>query len=126
MGTKQLIDGAVQHLQASSRIHTVYGEPIVQGSRTVIPVAKVDFGKRGSTGAKAKNGNGKADAKADAKAEETAPGGTARPVGVVEIDGERTKFVQFGAPKKLAITALVASGIGLGLGMMLTRKPKQT
>ena len=121
MGTKELIDGAVRHLQTSSRIHTVYGEPIVQGSRTVIPVAKVAFESRGSSGTQTKNGNGKARP----KGEETTAGGTARPVGVVEITGEQTKFVQFGTPKKLAITALVASVIGLGLGVLLRKQPKQ-
>ena len=118
MGAKELIDGAVEHLQTSASVKTVYGDPITAEGKTVIPVAKVAYGFGGGSGAKTKGGDGKTPAES-----EGAGGGVAaRPVGVVEITGQETKFVQFGQPKKLAITALVGAGIGLGLGWLLGRK----
>jgi uncharacterized spore protein YtfJ len=54
---------------------------------------------------------------------EGAGGGVAaKPVGVVEITEQGTKFVQFGAPKKLAISALIGTGIGIAFGWFLGRK----
>jgi hypothetical protein len=47
---------------------------------------------------------------------------TAKPVGVVEISGQDTKFIPFGQTKKLAMTALIGSGIGLALGWLFSRR----
>ena len=130
MRTKELIDGAVEHLRTSASVKNVYGDPIVAEGRTVIPVAKVAYGFGGGSG----SGSGKqtennADGKAPAEGEGAGGGVTARPVGVVEITGQTTKFVQFGQPKKLAMAALVGSGIGIGLGLLLQRamdRPRQS
>ena len=55
---------------------------------------------------------------------EGAGGGViAKPIGVVEINGQETKFIPFAQTKKLTIVALISSGIGLGLGWLLHRKP---
>ena len=120
MGAKELIDGAVEHLRTSASVKTVYGDPIVAEGKTVIPVAKVAYGFGGGTQTK------EGDGKTPAEGEGAGGGVAARPVGVVEITGQETKFVQFGQPKKLAITALVASAIGLGLGLLLGRKASKS
>jgi uncharacterized spore protein YtfJ len=119
MSAKDLIDGAVEHLRTSASVKTVYGEPIVAEGKTVIPVAKVAYGFGGGsgTGKPGKNGNGTTP-----EGESAGGGVAAKPVGVVEITGQETKFVQFGQPKKLAVTAFIGAGIGLGLGWLLGRK----
>jgi uncharacterized spore protein YtfJ len=118
MNTKELIEGAVEHLRTSASVKTVYGEPIKAEGKTVIPVAKVAYGFGGGSGEKKSEGDGKAPA----EGEGVGGGVTARPVGVVEITGGETKFLRFGQPKKLAIVGLVGSGVGLVLGFLLGRK----
>src|SRR5574342_1259689 len=44
MSTKELIDGAVEHLRTSASVKTVYGTPITSDGKTIIPVAKVAYG----------------------------------------------------------------------------------
>ena len=100
MKTKELIDSAVRHLNTSASMKTVYGEPVVIDGKTVIPVAKVEPCT-------------------------TEPGGgAARPIGVVEITGQETKFVSFGQTKKLSIVAAIGSGLGFVLGLLLRRRTK--
>ena len=123
MSAKELIEGAVERLRASASVKTVYGDPIVIDGKTVIPVAKVAYGfgaGHGSGTHEKKTPEGKSPVEGEG---EGAGGGVAaKPVGVVEITGQETKFVQFGAPKKLVITALVGAGLGVGLGLLLGRK----
>jgi uncharacterized spore protein YtfJ len=123
MSAKELIEGAVEQLRSSASVKTVYGDPIVVDGKTVIPVAKVAYGfgaGHGSGTHDKKSPDGKTPVAGEG---EGAGGGVAaRPVGVVEITGQETKFVQFGAPKKLMITALVGAGFGVGLGWLLGRK----
>ena len=123
MSAKELIEGAVEQLRNSASVKTVYGDPIVVDGKTVIPVAKVAYGfgaGHGSGTHEKKTPDGKAPVEGEG---EGAGGGVAaKPVGVVEITSQETKFVQFGAPKKLMITALVGAGLGVGLGLLLGRK----
>jgi len=125
MRTKDLIEGAAEHLRTSASVKTVYGEPITADGKTVIPVAKVayGFGAGSGSGTHMKKGpNGKTPVEG-----EGAGGGVAaKPVGVVEITDQGTKFVQFGAPKKLAISALIGTGIGIAFGWFLGRKTSKS
>jgi uncharacterized spore protein YtfJ len=117
MTTKQLIDSAVEHLRTSASVKTVYGEPVVIDGKTIIPVARVTYGFGGGTGTK--------QAPAAAEAGEGAGGGvSAKPVGVVEITGQETKFVSFGQSKKVAMAAVIGSGLGLVLGLVLGSRSK--
>ena len=100
MKTKELIDSAVQHLNTSASMKTVYGEPVVIDGKTVIPVAKVE------------------------PSTTEAAGGPALPIGIVEITGQETKFVRFGQTKKLSIAATIGSGLGFVLGLLLRRRTR--
>lgn len=134
MSTKELIDGAIEHLRGSASVKTVYGDPIVTEGKTVIPVARVAFGFGGGSGGHRKPKpelDGKPpEAKAAPEHEdeeagegEGAGGGvSAKPVGVVEITGEETKFVPFGSGRKLAVSALIGTALGLVAGVLLGRK----
>ncbi|HJQ65549.1 MAG TPA: spore germination protein GerW family protein [Gemmatimonadales bacterium] len=124
MSAKDLIEGAVEHLQTSASVKTVYGTPITAEGRTVIPVAKVAYGFGAGSGRgvqdKKKGENGKGPV--DGEGEGAGGGIAAKPVGVVEITADETKFVQFGAPRKLALTALIGSALGVAIGWLLGRK----
>jgi uncharacterized spore protein YtfJ len=138
MSAKELIEGAVEHLRTSASVKTVYGEPIVTEGKTVIPVARVAFGFGGGSAGhhkpkpepdgKAHKAKGEATATAEHEGEraeegEGAGGGvSAKPVGVVEITEQETKFVQFGTTKKLAVTALIGTALGLVAGVLLGRR----
>ena len=107
MTTKELIDSAVEHLKASASVKTVYGDPVVVDGKTVIPVAKVAYGF----------GGGKGKGPAEKGEGEGAGGGmAAKPVGVVEIDKGHTTFVPIAPNRKIAVAALIAAGLGVGLG----------
>jgi uncharacterized spore protein YtfJ len=124
MSAKDLIEGAVEHLQTSASVKTVYGTPITAEGKIVIPVAKVAYGFGAGSGSGTHNRRKAGNDRQPVEGEGEGAGGgvTARPVGVVEISEEGTKFVQFGATKKLAFTALIGAGIGGLLGWILGRK----
>lgn len=126
MSTKELIDSAVDHLRASASVKTVYGEPVVVDGKTIIPVAKVAYGFGGGVGAK--RHPPAAEPGKEPVATETGEGAgggvAAKPVGVVEISGQETKFVPFGQAKRLAWALGIGSGLGLLLGLVLGRRSK--
>ena len=117
MSTKEMIDAAVDHLRSTASVKTVYGEPVVIDGKTIIPVARVAYGFGGGTGSKPQH-------EADAPAEGGGVGGgiSAKPVGVVEVTNEATKFVPFSTRKRLAVAAAIATGVGLGLGYFFGKK----
>jgi len=119
MSTKELIEAAVDHLRSTASVKTVYGDPVVIDGKTVIPVARVAYGFGGGSGSK-QQGEGENDAPPEGGG--VGGGMSAKPVGVVEVTSAETKFVAFGAKKRLAIAAAIASGIGLGLGYLFGRK----
>jgi len=123
MSTKELIDSAVEHLRTSASVKTVYGEPVVVDGKTIIPVAKVAYGFGGGTGPKRHAPGGEKGKQPIAtEAGEGAGGGVAaKPVGIVEISGQETRFLPFGQTKKLAIAAAIGSGLGIVLGLLLGR-----
>lgn len=125
MSTKELIDSAVEHLRASAGVKTVYGDPVVIDGKTIIPVAKVAYGFGGGTGTKKASQTKDANGSPVANTGEGAGGGVAaKPVGVVEISGQETKFVGFGQAKRLAWAAAIGSGLGLVLGLILRGRHK--
>lgn len=126
MSTKELIDSAVEHLHASASVKTVYGEPVAIDGKTIIPVAKVAYGCCGGTGTKKTSAGLEGKASVAGESGEGAGGGlTAKPVGVVEISGEETKFVPFAQTRKLTLAAAIGSGLGLMLGFLLGRRRKR-
>ena len=113
MRTKGLINSAVEHARASASVKTVYGDPVAIDGKTIIPVARVGYGFK-----KKPDTDGKPESAPIAGAVR------AKPVGVVEISGEETRFVPVAQTKKFAITAAIGSGVGLVLGWILGRRGK--
>ena len=96
MNTKGLIDSALEHERARASVKTVFGEPLRVDGKTFIPVAKLP---------------------ADQSA-----GRAAEPVGVVEISGDRTKYVGFGQTRRFAWIAAISASLGLLVGRVLGKR----
>lgn len=107
MQTKDFISSLGEGLQKSANIKTVYGDPVSAEGKTVIPVAKIAYGFGGGSGTSEKG------------REEGQGGGAgfaAKPVGVVEITPEGTRFVSFFDRKKMAVSALLGLVLGFWIG----------
>lgn len=90
---EKLVDGIVGRVISDGGSRTVFGEPVTDGERTIIPVARVTyrFGFGGGSGTGPQIGD-----------DGPAPGGdggggggmlNARPVGYIESDGDGSIFV---------------------------------
>ena len=85
----------------------VFGSPIVDGERTVIPVASARFGLGGGDGLIAKGVGG---------------GMTAKPLGFIVIDRHGVRFQR--TPQPTLAPLAIGVVIGLALAMRLTRPPR--
>jgi uncharacterized spore protein YtfJ len=85
----------------------VFGSPIVDGERTVIPVASARFGVGGGDGLIAKGVGG---------------GMTAKPLGFIVIDRHGVRFQR--TPQPTLAPLAIGVVIGLALAMRLTRPPR--
>jgi uncharacterized spore protein YtfJ len=85
----------------------VFGSPIVDGERTVIPVAQARFGLGGGDGLIAKGVGG---------------GMIAKPLGFIVIDRNGVRFQKTPQPTLTALAIGVV--LGLALAMRLSRPPR--
>jgi uncharacterized spore protein YtfJ len=100
-------------LQSSANVKTVYGDAITAEGKTIIPVAKVAYCVGAGTPPLRKSDGG--------EQKEVAGGGGAvriKPVGVLEITKEETKFIPIDEKRKLAGALL----IGLLLGAWIASR----
>jgi uncharacterized spore protein YtfJ len=101
MNPQQLLESIAERVSARATAKSVYGDPVVVGGRTVIPIAHVRYGFGGGVG--------------HPKADEDAGGGGggvwAQPSGALEITAEGTRFIQFNDRR--------ATGIAFALGFVL-------
>lgn len=115
MELQQAFDSA-QNLTRSAGVKSVFGEPVVVGDRTVIPVARIAYGFGGGIGRGPQ-----------LRSESTSPnpegmgmggGVAAMPVGVIDISPAQTRFIGFSDRRKLG-AALLA---GFIVGRLLRRR----
>lgn len=106
MGVQELLQSLNDRVSTSANVKSVYGDPIETKGRTVVPVAKVRYAFGGG------GGN-------ESEREGSGGGGCvrARPVGVVEVNEEGTRFV----PIVDATSIATAVGLGLMVGLLLKR-----
>ena len=109
MDIQQLLEGIAGRVSASASVKNVYGEPVVVGNRTVVPVAQVSyaFGAGGGTGNKD-----------DEHGEGGGGGGrvSASPFGALEVTPEGTRFLVFEDRRRLGAAMLI--GVVLGATIM--------
>jgi uncharacterized spore protein YtfJ len=115
MSMSEIFQSLLDRLQQSANVKAVYGEPITAQGKTIIPVAKVGFGLGGGSGP-----NKPATAGDEKHGEGLGMGGGvgAKPMGVLEVTPEATRFIPITSDKKL----LGAAAIGLLLGLILGRR----
>ena len=107
MGLKEILEPIAEKLQSGTNVRAVYGDPVEAHGKTIIPVAKVAYGFGGGFGKK-DTGDGE-----PAKDEGGAGGGAAaRPIGVIEVSEEGTRYIPIHSGKKLA--GILALGFIVG------------
>jgi uncharacterized spore protein YtfJ len=114
MTIKEFFDSLSERIHAGASVKAVYGDPIEAQGKTIIPVAKVMYGFGGGfgdTGKDKKNGTEKEGGGAGG-------GVRAKPVGVIEVTEEDTRFVPCSEGRKYA--ALVA--VGFIVGFLIGRR----
>jgi len=95
--TEELVATISERLKASADVKVVYGEPQVIEGKTIIPVAVASYGfGAGSGGGPQGEGGGGGG------------GLRVKPVGVVEITAERTRFIPIFDVNRLATLGLIA------------------
>jgi uncharacterized spore protein YtfJ len=99
------------HLRVGASVRNVYGEPVVAGGRTVIPIARVGYGFA------AGGGEGRSpEATADRPGSAGGAGMSARPVGALEITEAGTRFIPFNDPIRLGMALMIGLYIGFTVG----------
>lgn len=113
MTIHEWFEAVPERLKTSAHVKTLYGEPIVTGGRTIVPVAKVAYGFGGGSRVAGNEENASAG-----HADQRGGGGgvAAIPIGVVEVTNEHTRFIAFDLTKKLAGTLAVGVVLGMWIG----------
>ena len=105
---KEILTTLSDRFATTGKVQNVFGEPIEAHGRTVITVARVNYGLGAGGGGENKSGQ------EDAVGGSGGGGGVkVSPVGVLEITAGGTRWIPFFDPK--AAARLVLSGVAIGL-----------
>lgn len=98
MSVPEMFQSFAGGLLQSASVKTVFGEPITAGDKTLIPVAKVGYGGGAGIGPRRHNGQPIAE---ETEQQRLGFGGGmgAKPVGVIEVSAEGTRFIPIGIGK---------------------------
>lgn len=111
MSLQRYYDAFAERLQSSASVASIYGEPVVAGGRTILPVGRIAYGF----------GGGPATEEAEGSAMKAAGGGggvRAVPLGVFEITAQGTRFVRAASWKREAAWLLAGVALGVTLGRL--------
>lgn len=113
MELQTFFQGLKDSLLERATVSTVYGEPISVADKKVVPVARIVCGFGGGGGTSKFSTSGP-----QAGGEGGGGGGglVAIPIGVVEITPQRTRFVRFGATRRLLAAAALGTLVGVMVG----------
>jgi uncharacterized spore protein YtfJ len=111
MSSLALLQSLKESILTEANVKAVYGEPIAAHGKTVVPVAKIAYGYGAGAGT---GGVGESHA----RGEGGGGGGVAhaKPVGVIEISEQQTRFVPISDRKTLAGAVMTGIVVGLWLG----------
>ena len=128
MENANFIENIATRLGQNATVKNVYGEPVVAGNKTIIPVAQVALGFGGGYGKKLKKFLNEENV-IDDKSNDKEPGGEglgggggmfARPKGVYEISEQGTRFI----PANYARQLLAAAFFGFVIGGWFVKRRK--
>ncbi len=112
MNLKEFFDSLTERVYGGASVKAVYGDPIEAQGKTIIPVAKVMYGFGGGFGETVKEKKNGTDKEGGG-----AGGGVrAKPVGVIEITQEDTRFVPCTDGKKYAALLMLGFIVGFFIG----------
>jgi uncharacterized spore protein YtfJ len=105
-------------LSGTAQVKVVFGEPVVVGEKTVIPLARVGYGFGYGEGT---GPSPEADEEPGGQGHGGGGGGGVGsvPLGVLEITPERTRFLAFGGWKRRLLTLGAGAAAGLAVGFAL-------
>lgn len=107
----------ISELLGSATVESVFGDPIENDGRTIVPVSKIGYGFGGGYGPDSDSEARKTgDEEPDFTGAGMGGGVIATPTGVVEITDSETRFIRFGSNRKLAVVALACLALGYALG----------
>ncbi len=106
---KEILTTLADRFGTTGKVQTVFGEPIEAHGRTIIPVARVQYGLGAGGG-----GGKKSDAPDAASGSGSGGGGgvNVTPIGVLEVTDAGTRLIRFFDPK--AAARLIVGGIVIG------------
>jgi uncharacterized spore protein YtfJ len=117
MSVPEVFQSFIGGFQQSASVKSVFGEPITAEGRTLIPVAKVGYGGGAGLGPREHNGQ-PIDQEAEQQRVGVGAGAGAKPIGVVEVSAEGTRFISIGIGKRI----LGAAAVGFVLGFLVGRR----
>jgi uncharacterized spore protein YtfJ len=112
MSLKEVFDSMIERLNGGASVRAIYGEPVEARGKTIIPVAKVMYGFGGGFG---ETGKEKKDG-TDREGGGAGGGVRAKPVGVIEITDEDTRFVPCTDGRKYAVLLVFGFVVGFLIG----------
>ena len=114
MDVQELLRTIGDRPAATATVKNVYGEPVVVGDRTVIPIAQVCYAFGGGGGVRGNNEQGGGGG----------GGVLASPCGALEVTAHGTRFVPFHDQRTIGIA--VAAGFVLGVLIASLTKRKRS
>jgi MYXO-CTERM domain-containing protein len=120
MSLAKLFTTWTERLQNAANVKSVFGDPIEAQGRTLVPVARVCYGF-GAGQANRESGDDSSDDSAK-KGGGGGGGASARPLGVLEVTAEGTRFIS--APGNGKLYGGIA--VGVLLGLWLGRRRRKT
>jgi uncharacterized spore protein YtfJ len=112
MDIQQLLQTFAERVSTSASVRSVYGDPVVVGDRTVIPVAQIGYAFGGGAKADSPDGGGGGGGKA-----------YARPCGALEVTPDGTRFIDFVDRPRMG--AALALGFVLGAAVVALTATKR-
>ncbi|MCU4801711.1 hypothetical protein OB920_15130 [Halobacteria archaeon HArc-gm2] len=116
-----------QAIESSASAEMVYSEPVERDSRTVVPVAQVEFGLGGGGGGGGGGADGVGGGGGTSGDDDDTEGGglggglSARPAGAIEVTETGTRFVKPTDQRQTMTLYLAGIACGLAVGRLLGR-----
>lgn len=122
MNVQEIFSSITDRLSATTTVNTVFGESRVVGRKTIIPIASVCMGFGGG-GGEGKGQPGGESSCCEGSGGGGGGGGMSRPLGVLEVTDEETKYIPIIDTTRVVLASLALGGaIVLTVGRILGRR----